>query len=305
MPIVSRLVATMAIASLLGAGCFGTSLPNPFAQESTPAMSEWTPAQASERLQFLSGDTFEIRQTFLGLGARLPDLTKSPEGVRYVTVTRFAPFNIAELKWNALIEQRTPGAATGTLRVFAVEKTSATGTILGIGLKKSHTLFLPVYWKPGVANLYEDGSGVWLSDDAFQELTKTQQTILNFGIVDEAANAIVKNATELRDAWNRLRKQAASEGKRKDLTLLEAEAEPIEHELVVNGKPLKVSALRARNWFGEILVLNSRQNPLILKLTLNPLLAGVEMFGKQGGASHVFGFEITNLTVQAVQSPKP
>ena len=75
------------------------------------------------------------------------------------------------------------------------------------------------------------------------------------------------------------------------LTELAAEAEFIEWPLEVNGRPTVVSAIRARNWFGEIVVLNNRQNPLILKLSL----ASEEGGDDTAILDELFGYEIKTV----------
>jgi hypothetical protein len=135
--------------------------------------------------------------------------------------------------------------------------------------------------------LADEKTGIWLSDDAFQELSRTKQTILNYGIFDEDAQVIVKSDPAFKAAYDVLRSRAGIDGKTHDLTLMKADAEPLMWKILVNGKEREVSAWRARNWFGEIVVLNDRQNPLILKMTLN----------QDEYMDKVFAYEVSNITL--------
>lgn len=307
-----------AMVALMGAGCDWTGFLSGFSSSSTRSYisATSTPVEAANAIQFLAGDTFEVRQTVLGFGAFLPDLLNSLDGVRTVTVKRFAPMHVAELAWSLTTTRETSaskklradyeaelkrnprgiGQQIPTPPTVATEKVTATGTLMGINLAVSHTAFLPTYWVEGDHSLQGEKTGIWLSDDAFQELVRTRRTILNLGLFDESLNDAVKSVGELKDAVARLRQDANTEGARKDLTELEADGEFIEWPIEINGERRAVSAIRAKNWFGEVIILNNRQNPMILKVTLNPVTAGVE--AANGGAiDKLFGYEVRNIRI--------
>lgn len=302
-----RLLILCSALALLGAGCWGQAPPTP----------QGTAEEEAQKIQFIAGDTFEVRQTLFGIGGFLPDLLKSRDGVREVTITRFAPANFGALSWKAEVERETAaskqareayeaqleadppgiGEETPTPPKIETEHVSVSGTVTNINLKEGHSAAFPAYWHEGEFNLANERSGIWLSDDAFNELVRTRRTILNFGVFDQAANQAAKNVAELRQALATLRNQADTEGEFKDITLLEADPDFIEYTLKVNGEDRRVSAIRARNWFGEIIVLNNRQNPMILSLKINPLFAGAEgASGSELGAlATMFGYEVTNI----------
>ena len=317
----AALMTTCLMVSLFGFGCVTPwshdALPPSAA---TPSFGGLSSKETAARVRFMANDSFEMRQTLFGFGAFLADVTGSTKGIRYVTITRYVPKEIAALKWTTVEERETDASkkrradydAEIAKKTFAIgekmplppesemEKQTAEGTLTNINLKNSHTLMLPFYWHAGDTVITQgDKSAMWLSDDAFLELEGTRQTVLNFGVLDEIANKVSQNINQLKSALARLRRQADEEGKNKDLTLLKAEPDFVDWSLKVNGQDVTVSAIRAKNWFGEIVVLNNRQNPLVLKLTLNPLLAGASIFNRQEGWSHIFGFEVTNLLLQA------
>lgn len=318
-----RLLAGLAFIALLGAGCDWGTLPfvGRFAPVSTSTLDFGaTPLDAAKAIQFLPGDTLEVRQTVFGFGAFLPDLLGTKDGVRMVTITRFAPANFANLSWNVTSEKETAasvkarqayekdlelnprgiGEKIASAPVPVMEQVTATGTVMDISLKTPHSAYLPAYWSPGLNNLQGEKSGIWLSEDAFQELVRTRHTILNLGLFDSEANQAARNVTDLKAALDRLRKQADEDGKFKDLTLLEAEEDFIEYPLQVNGRTVTVSAIKAKNWFGEIIVLNSAQNPMILKVTVNPLASGASdaLGGNVALLDKLYGYEISNVQIR-------
>ena len=99
------------------------------------------------------------------------------------------------------------------------------------------------------------------------ELVRTRHTILNLGVFDAEANQAAKNVADLKTTLDRLRKQANEDGQFQDLTLLEAEPDFIEYPLEVNGRTVMVSAIKAKNWFGEVIILNSAQNLSLIHIS--------------------------------------
>jgi hypothetical protein len=320
---IHRLFVVLALVALSGAGCDWQSLPfaDRFAPASTSTVSFGsTPAEAATAIQFLPGDTFEVRQTVFGFGAFLPDLLGSKDGVRMVTVTRFAPMNFANFTWNVTTEKETDasmkarqdyerdleanprgiGDKTAVPPVPQMERVTASGTVMNVSLKTPHNSHLPAYWSPGVTDLMQEKSGIWLSEDAFRELVRTRHTILNLGVFDSEANQAAKNVAELKTALDRLRKQASEDGKFKDLTLLESEPDFIEYPLQVNGRTVNVSAIKAKNWFGEVIILNSIQNPMILKVTMNPLASSASdaLGGNVAFLDKLYGYEVSNIQLK-------
>lgn len=319
----SRLLAGFVLVALMGAGCDWRSLPlaERFAPASTSTVAlGGTPLEAAKAIQFLPGDTFEVRQTVFGFGAFLPDLLGSKDGVRMVTITRFAPANFANFSWSVTTEKETKasldaraayerdleqnprgiGEKVAVPPVPQMERVTASGTVMDVSLKTPHSAYLPAYWSPGLNSLMNEKSGIWLSEDAFMELVRTRHTILNLGVFDAEANQAAKNVADLKTTLDRLRKQANEDSKFQDLTLLEAEPDFIEYPLEVNGRTVMVSAIKAKNWFGEVIILNSAQNPMILKVTMNPLASSASdaIGGNISLLDKMYGYEISNIQLK-------
>ncbi len=302
----------------VGAGCRSFVAPegmDPGQAARGEALAKLPPSEAAQKVNFVPGDTFELRQTMLGFGAALPELLGRRDGVKRVTVNRFAPMNTADLAWNMTIQrekeasrkereayerERDAGKAA-TLPATQYESREVNGTVTGIGLRSPHTLTLPASWQEGDRALRDEQSGLWLSDDAYLELSRTGLTTLNFGVFDEETNRLAQGLQDVDKALTALRTRASEDGRNHDLTLLKAETERVVVPLEINGVEVKVSAIRAKNWFGEVTVLENRQNPLVLKLTINPLSAGLAetLGGSLSSLDQLLGYEIKKLRVQA------
>lgn len=148
--------------------------------------------------------------------------------------------------------------------------------------------------------LMVERSGIWLSEDAFQELSRTRHAVLNFGVFDEALQKATKGISDVKEAISALQQKADKEGETRDLTMLEADESTSDYKIRVNGVEKTVSVIKARNWFGEIIVLNNAQNPLILKASLNPVTSGAAdaASGTDAFFDKFFGFEITDITIK-------
>ncbi len=300
---------------LMGAGCEKLSFLN--STSSSSALLGVSLEQAAQKTNFFSGDTFEIRQTVFGLGAFLPDITKSASGVRFLKIEKFEPKKQADVSWSLAAEHETAasqkareaymkdlqdhpraiGEKIPSPPTVQQEKVTTSGSLNQINLGTIHSLFPPAYWGKGVMDLHGDQGALWLSADAFQELVKTRKTVLSFGVLDLSAAKFMTDVGQLKALMAKIRHQTEQEEGKHDPLLLQAEDNFISWPLKINGAEIKVSAIRARNWFGEIVVLNNPDNPLILKLTLNPLVLGTDIT-QVGLLKDLFGYEVTNLNVQ-------
>jgi hypothetical protein len=288
------LAAALAGFCLIGAGCWSSFdqqfPPLPGTQAEVLPIESVSSTEATARLRLIGGDTFELQQTLFGLGAYLSQVSQAQLNARRVEVNHFIPHETAALTWTVTVDEQ---------KLDHIEEFEASGTISGIDLRRSHTLSNPLYWEPRDMQLVES-SALWLSDDAYQELVNTGKTVVNFGVTDEAANTILKNMSEMQSAWDRLRNSSVQQSVREDITLVKAVAPEEEYPLTVNGKEIKVKVIRARNWFGEIVVLKNPENPLVLKLSLNPLTYGAAgAVAKSADLKNVFGYEIAKLNVHA------
>ena len=307
-----------ALTIVVGSGCQLPQLPSLVKGTATSTAMDTTAVQdATKKLIFTPSDSFEINQTFFGIGGAVTKLARLTQGTRTVTVTKFIPNQNADVSYETAVERETDASRTAraeieskrlnartsstiTLPDPVMERVISTGTIAHIELQSSHEVYLPAYWKVGQNDLLNEKSALWMSNDAFQELSRTKKTVLNFGILETGTSQLVKNVTEMKNAFAKLKQQAVMEEKKKDPMLVEMNGEQEEFTLVINGKDTTVSVIRAHNWFGEVVVLNNPKNPLILSMSFNPLTAGAaEIMGSEKGLKTLFGYQIKNLHLSA------
>lgn len=317
-PMKNSRLATLAIFSsvlvLTGLGCNFDRIPALF-QKDKPEPTQSETVEAAKAIEFIPGDGFTINQTFMGVGGLISNLAGFKDGKRVVTITRFAPAHVASLDWSLTSQRETAaskkareeyekalkaGKASGLPPQPAFEEGTTTGTVSEISLAASHSAYFPNYWTSATTSLAGERSAIWLSDDAFQELSRTRHAVLNFGVFDESLQKATKGIADVKEAINALQNKANIDGENKDLTLLEADETASDYKIRVNGVEKTVSVIKARNWFGEIIVLNNAQNPLILKASLNPVTSGAAdaASGTDAFFDKFFGFEITDITIK-------
>lgn len=294
--------------SLLGAGC---EPPKP----ATPSGPDVTAS-----LELATGDSLELSHTVLGIGGKLArTLTEAWKGTRTVRLDSFESGKAAAIAWDTTIERETEaskkaratfqvnkakGAASSTtvLPEPVMERVSTNGTITGINLATAHAVTSPPFWKEGAMNLVGDSSAIWLSSDAFMELSKANKTTLNLGFLDSSAARILSNMKEVKSIIALLKKETTKIEDRQDPTLLTRDGDLVTVPLLVNGKEVHVQAIKAHNLFGSITVLNNPANPLVLELSFNPLLAGAaELASKDQAIAGLFGYQVTSITRTTAQ----
>ncbi|MFA5935715.1 MAG: hypothetical protein WC787_02590 [Patescibacteria group bacterium] len=294
--------------ALVGAGCSAPTLPGQ--TPSGPKLSTFenvSPKDAALRINFVPGSVIETRSTFLGFGAKLAAAMagQNKEGTRVIVITRFAPNETANVEWK--LSSKVEGATSIKAREQArkekktepepvmVDQT-ALGQVNGINLKDAHSMMLPAYWPETTTGTAFGTSGIWLSKDVFEGYSRSRVATLDFGILDPSIQGAVAKASEFRDALTKLQGQVTKIEERTDVFLLKGEEQPSEWTLKVNGQDVKVEVLKGRTWFGEIVVLNNPQNPLVLKVTLNPATSGVtDLITNFSALKALFGYEVTEL----------
>lgn len=282
----------MALAlALFGAGCNWLAGKAPGISSMIPAgpkpanFENASPAEAAKRINFVPGSQMEIRQTYLGEGAKIADTLAgdNKDGVRIVTLERFAPMVYAKLSWK-LSSQGTTSTEMRTVK----------GGVENINLKSSHEFYPPAYWPSDTVDA-KDTSAIWLSKDAFDELTKTKHATLFYGLTDGLLFGDLRTAKEFFDAITSLNNQVLEANKTVDSDWAKADEDYSDWTLKVNGQDVKVQVIKASNWFGEIVVLNNPQNPLVVKTTFNPKLQDKSLLKGGDFLTTLLSYEITRL----------
>jgi len=311
------IVAFLAFLAVLGAGClwFNNDDNKILPAGPRPAdLQDITPEEASKRINFVPGSQIEIRQTYLGVGAQLAEQLSEGDksGVRIITVERFAPMNLAGIRWqlsqnmetdesqaarakyNEALKNQKEGESAPEEPQAVTERRTVVGSLSDINLKNTHKLFLPAYWPTDAGNI-PDLSAIWVSADVYEELKGTKNSTIYFGILDSVLFGAMSSAQEFAKAIDALRNDSAQVSAKVDVDLVRAE-DPSEWDLMVNGEQVKVQVIKANNWFGEIVVLDNPQNPLILKMTFNPVSAGaLDLISGTAFLKTLLGYEVTQL----------
>jgi hypothetical protein len=217
----------------------------------------------------------EIGMGFTGFGGTTslseidPD---EPGGGRLVTVDAVAPGEEVALSWRGTVErERTPeasptvgvGEEPPSPEVVLVEET---GSVTATGLDDAHRTFFPMFWEQGETTT--DTSAIWLSEEAFQELTETRQTAWNADVL-----------TRISWVGTEVQERIDSAVENVDEVVLEAEADTVDFELVVDSQPTTVQAIEAYDSFGnEYIIIENETNPLVVKFTYNAVSVGVTGF---------------------------
>ena len=236
---------------LASVGVFGVCLVGAGCSKSAPAVeppitqgpeATSTVQTSLKTLPFIPGDSFEIWP----LGVSTTSTAVQP--VR-VLIDRFAPRNRAGLSWRL---------------------GSATGSLAQIDLADTHILLLPALWIKGPQDLVTGVSAIWLTDDAYQAVDLTQQLILDLGLQSSSAKAAIKKSVPgSATLWDRIVAQIGVAQQKTDVNFVQG-VERIAWPVMNNGRAETVPAMRIRNWFGEAIVLEDRDNPLILQFTFDP-----------------------------------
>lgn len=312
----TRILAAGVLSAFLvfmGAGCI---MRGEAPQVGSP--SGLSPATLTEQLVFRAGDRLEIEQTFFGLGGLPSLLWKAKSLRRGVTVDAFEPKVQASISWLAETDQETEDSARARANYEAriaerkkgddyppppavhTEIVTARGSVNKIDLLNSQTLSLPAYWTPGIIDLQGQRSGVWLSQNAYLELTRSSSTNVYFDVSSDAAAQLLQSSKDWVDAVSRLRTQAARVETRQDPARLHLDGPMSEWPLIVNGHQETVNVWKATSAFGQLVILANEQNPLILKTTVNPVFPGIgNAAQKSTDWNTLFGYEIKEIMTRA------
>ena len=270
----ARVLVLFSLCIFLGAGCRETSspslsLPTPSVSDPRPASFEGlSPGEAARKLDLTAAAVLKMRQHVTTPGLEMArELGLGSDIARDIVIRRFAPQNRVEVEWAASADDQRN-----------------TGSVVGGDLSKAYDLFPLPYWKGDEQPAY--GSGVlWLSYNIYENLTRSHFSTFRFGLLSPDVRATFPANSRLAKALNELEKKVAVLPQ--DVTLTTAEATSTQL-LMVNGTSTQVEVFVARNWFGEMTVLNNPENPLVLRVKMNTL----PVSDLNGG---LFDYEITEI----------
>jgi len=284
-------VVAMVAVALVGAGCLKTPV-SPSPSVSTQATSTISsprplslagldPRSAAHAINFIGGNTFQLKQAFTGRGAVLAQSIGLGRFVdRSIVIRRFAPSNLAEIEWKATTKVPTPVPKDAA----HVSQLQYVGAVAGGNLRDGHALYPPVYWKEGDGVAL--GSGIlWLSQDVYEDLAKIHTSTMKFGLEDGGMLGFASSSPELRQQIRDLQAEINKVIDRKDVFATNATTSTV--DLMVNGTSTEVEVLVAKNWFGEITILNNPEDPLVLSMKI-ATPGGIDFGG-------LFDYQITEI----------
>jgi hypothetical protein len=229
----------------------------------------------TSRLTFVPGSIINISQSFVD-DKKIAYPLGYPAGsyTRTAVIRRYAPGNYAEIEWRMDVKDGE------RLRQLV-------GTLVGTDLKNSRELYLPGLWKIGDANGMGTGA-LWLSAEVYENLSKSGLSTFDFGLLNSSLMEQVATSTGYLAESRAIRSEAERIGDRTDVRLAKVTESDIEWPLKINGIETKVKAFKAKSWFGEMVVMDSAQNPLVLKVDISDLPGAPNL-------SKMLDYEITEL----------
>jgi hypothetical protein len=233
------------------------------------------PKDLTDRLTFVPGSLINITQSFAD-DKKIAYPFGYPAGVftRTIVVRRFAPLNHAELEWRMDVKDGE------RLRLLA-------GTLVGTDLKSSRELYLPGLWRVTDANAMGTGA-LWLSAEVYENLSKSGLSTFDFGLLNVSLMEQVATSSGYLAESRAIRSEAQRISDRTDVRLAKVTESDIDWPLKINGVAATVKAFRVKSWFGEMVVLDSAQNPLVLKVDISELPGAPNL-------SKMLDYEITEL----------
>ncbi len=252
-----------------GVGCSSVSFfPQTFSR---------SPEEAAASAVLAPGSSLTIRRTVFGLSG-LDEIFSKEKEERLLTMTAWSPGVSAAFEWKKDSASETPAGVLSTT-----------------ALAEGERILLPVSWPEGNQS-FSDNTLVWLSKKQYQDLVGAGSTNLSIGFFDERLASVLQVRDTVQNVLNALQKKAQEASSSQDVYKLEVAPGWHNYRISVNGMPTVVRTIEAANWFGSYIILANPDNPLLLKVTLNPISFGnVPSLSSQDVAKSFLGYEITEI----------
>lgn len=206
------------------------------------------------------------------LGGLAPRTSVNPNelgGGMLVTVQKIQPGESVTVTWQQAVKHELPPVdSEPAVGVGTPEPTPVTeivieeGTITASGLDSAHAALLPLYWPLSEADTTET-SLMWLSQEAFEELKRSRQTLWSADVLTRFTHL---------PAW--VIEQLNEETADRELYLT-AESDLVDFDMTVGEQRVRLQAIRAFDDFGnEYIILDNAENPLIVKFKFNAVSTG-------------------------------
>lgn len=278
---------------LAGAGCdWGTRVTLPFKLPVFPS----SPEAVSLSVPFRIGLKAELRPTTLGVTGTVDDLLGQENERTRLELREDDPAS-ASLGWEreTFIEteaSKRARAAEANLPPAFERKTFSGETPFGL-VSAGSALFLPAFWSTD-REPPSQNSGAWLSRATYRALVEEGAAEVRLGVGDERLAAIAGAV----QAFNALaaRLGASSESAASPSAFRFERSGEATFPVRIDGRVEFAAVVTAKSGLADLVVLKNPENPLVLKITFNPLALGaLTAFSGLGVDPARLGYEITSL----------
>jgi hypothetical protein len=238
----------------------------------------------SNSTDFKAGSKLVVEQTVFPFEGKF-ETVEPAHNRKTITVTVFDVGNAAEVTWNqtqlvltdeskAALKAYEDGGKQGAAPQVKYGQIDSGGTLSQIKLGSTHDIGFPLVWALG--NPAESKtSEIWVSSDVYQELSRTRGSTV-FTKALTVIRPVVSGNAALTKLVGDIQTRSQIIADRTDVDLMKADEARVDYPVKMNGADTTVKAIRAKSWYGEMLVLDNPQNPLILSFAFNPDLQGVQ-----------------------------
>ena len=242
---------------------------------SLPAPDPEAPAKAAASIRLEPGLGLTVRPSYLGVTGTVSDVFGAAAGATEAVVTESGSGGAVALEWR---------------------RGDIVGTIVAERPDGGAVMYLPAFWSQGESRL--EGNGViWLGPGAYRKLADTGEIDWSLGLPAEAA---AMKAEKILADFNRIAASLSGAGAAAPASpfAVKLKGEAAAFPVRVDGRIEHVRALLASGWFADYVILKNPSNPLILKVSVNPLaLSALDAFKALGADPRAVGYEITAIAL--------
>lgn len=269
-----RWLIAISLLPLLGAGCWLEQKVDwklPFSLN--PSAEIGDSAAASKAIALKPGLSFTVRPSTLGVSGSVAQVLGLDADAVQVQVKE----------------------TDAERRVIAWQGASATGTLAFEGYADAQAMLLPAFWPPGETTASGNG-GLWLSHAAYDDLSAGRPTEWRLGLADHVLSSMSSAFQTFNTISAKLYGSATAAPELASPFSIKKTGTAEAFPLTVDGKIVLLRAIEASSWFGDFVVLDNPDDPLILKVAVNPAAApALKALEPASVRVDELGYEITSL----------